>query len=405
MTSMMFASGAHAAGFALIEQNASGLGNAYAGQAAVAEDASTVFFNPAGLTKLEGRQVVGVLHYIAPSAIFSGEAYVNGVQSSVTGNGGDAGDPAFVPNFYYAMELGPDMRFGLGIGAPFGLATKYDTPWAGMTQAVYSHIKTININPSLAWKANEQLSLGVGLDWQLITANLTKAALPTAPYFEAKMSGEDKGSLGWNLGALWELDEATRVGLSYRSGIKHRLEGSLVKPLPLTSYTPVYAGLELPDMLSVSLFRRLNDRWELLADATRTGWSSFEKLEVRRQSDDGLEDFVEENWENVWRFSLGANYRQNERMTWRFGVAYDQTPVPDAVHRTPRMPDGDRTWLAVGGKYQVSKAGSVDVGYAHLFVRDVSIAHTEPSALGAVEINGTYDNQVDILSIQYTYKF
>ena len=164
----LLAGGAQAAGFALIEQNASGLGNAYAGQAAVAGDASTIFFNPAGLTELEGRQAVLAGHYIQPSAQFAGAS-----TPATVANGDDAGKPAFVPNAYYAMDVGPGLKFGVGLNAPFGLATEYDFPWAGMTQALLSDVKTINLNPSLAWRVNDRFSVGMGVNWQRIEAELS----------------------------------------------------------------------------------------------------------------------------------------------------------------------------------------------------------------------------------------
>lgn len=399
---MLCGGGAQAAGFALIEQNASGLGNAYAGQAAAAEDASTIFFNPAGLTELEGRQVAAAVHYIRPSAEFSGSATINGAPSPISGNGGDAGMPAFVPNFYYAMAIRPGLKFGLGVNAPFGLATEYDVPWAGMSQALKSDVKTININPALAWKASDAVSIGFGLDWQRMEATLTSSASPVVPV-EARMEGEDGGSWGWNTGALFQLGEATRLGFAYRSRIEHNLEGTL------NLLGPIKADITLPDTASLSLFHKLNGQWDLLADATWTGWSSFDKLEVRSALNPAIiATSVTENWQDAWRFSVGANWHMNDQWTWRFGVAFDQTPVPDAAHRTPRIPDEDRTWLALGGQYRFSKQGRIDVGYAHLFVKDAEIAHCEPETVCpafGVSLTGNYDNAVDILSVQYTHTF
>jgi long-chain fatty acid transport protein len=170
IVSVWLANPAQGAGFALIEQNASGLGNAYAGQAAVAEDASTIFFNPAGLTYVEGRQVVAAGHLIMPSAEFSDA----GSTLAIRGDGGDAGVTAFVPNFYYAMDVTPDLKFGLGVNAPFGLTTEYDDTWAGQVQAIKSDLKTVNVNPALGWRVNDRLSLGFGLNWQYIEAELTQ---------------------------------------------------------------------------------------------------------------------------------------------------------------------------------------------------------------------------------------
>lgn len=395
------ATGTQAAGFALIEQNASGLGNAYAGQAASAQDASTIFFNPAGMTAIEGRQVAGALHYIHPSAKFSGTATstIPGY-TAPTALGGDAGEPAFVPNAYYVMDLRPDLKFGLGMNAPFGLATEYDAGWAGQVHAIRSEVRTLNLNPALAWRLNDKVSVGLGINWQKIDAELTQFS-PTAAAVVV-MEGDDD-SWGWNAGVLVRMDDATRVGLSYRSQIKHELEGSL------NVLGPIRASITLPDMASLSLFHRPNSGWDLLADLTWTGWSDFKELRVLNANTGATTSLVTENWEDVWRFSVGANWRMNDLWTLRFGVAYDQAPVPDVAHRTPRIPDEDRIWLAIGGQYWMSRHGKLDIGYAHLFVKDANISHCEPENLCGtsvgVTLNGTYDNAVDILSVQYTHSF
>ncbi|MFA5083223.1 MAG: outer membrane protein transport protein [Hydrogenophilaceae bacterium] len=388
LAGLMLGGGAQAAGFALIEQNASGLGNAYAGQAAVAADASTIFFNPAGLTELPGRQVAGALHLIKPSAEFSG----------ATPDGGDAGSLAMVPSFYYAMDLAKDLKFGLGVGAPFGLKTEYDTDWAGRAGGILSDVKTININPTLAWRVNDKFSVGVGVDYQYIEAELTRAPYPVNhPYYAlvATMKGDDT-AWGWNLGALFKIAEATRIGVSYRSTMDYRLTGQVTYNLDPT-VVPIYADVKLPDVASLALFHQVDDRWSVMADMTWTGWSSFDRLAVMKSDNTGYADTpTDESWKDVWRFAVGATYRQDDQWSWRFGVAYDNTPVPDVAHRTVRIPDEDRTWVAVGGQYRASKQGKVDFGYAHLFVKDAELISP---------VAGTYDNAVDILSVQYTHTF
>jgi long-chain fatty acid transport protein len=381
---------AHAAGFALVEQNASGLGNAYAGQAASAQDASTIFFNPAGMTMLPDRQVVLVGNLIKPRAEFSGTSLIGG------GDGGDAGDLAFVPNAYFAFRLTPDVNLGVGVNAPFGLKTEYDANWAGRTQALKSELKTIIVNPSIAWKASESLSLGAGVSIQYIEATLTNAvgAPPGAP--TGAVEGDDYG-WGFNLGALWQLSGATRVGVAYRSEIDNTLEGSLGVN-GATVVDPVFADVTLPDSASLSLFHKMNERWELLADLTWTGWSDFDELRIVNSAGTPVTPPTTENWEDGYRYSLGANYRFDDKLTLRGGVAFDETPVPDA-HRTARIPDEDRTWIAIGAQYRFSPKSILDVGYAHLFVKDASIDE------GAVHLKGSYESSVDILSAQLTLNF
>ena len=388
----LLAGNAQAAGFALIEQNASGMGNAYAGQAAAAEDASTIFFNPAGLTHVAGRQVVVAGHLIAPSAKFTD----SGSTLAVRGNGGDAGTLAVVPNLYYAVDLTPDIKLGLGLNAPFGLTTEYDGTWAGQVQAIKSDMKTVNVNPTLAWRINEKLSLGIGLNWQYVEAELTQATGAGVNPAQASMEGDDT-SWGWNIGVLWDIDPASRLGLAYRAAISHRLEGTL----SILPGVGVYADLNLPDMMSLSYMRRISPRWDLLADVTRTGWSDFQKLEVRRQSNDAVVSSVDESWRDAWRYSVGLNFHPSREWTWRFGMAYDETPVPDAAHRTARIPDADRFWLAFGGQYRFDQSRTLDFGYAHLFVNDSSVNHVNNLTL----LRGTYSNKIDILSVQYTHNF
>lgn len=388
-----FADLGQAAGFALVEQNASGLGNAYAGQAASAQDASTIFFNPAGMTLLPDRQLVLAGHLIKPQAKFSGT-----VSPAIGGgNGGDAGDLAFVPNAYFAFRLTPDVHVGIGMNAPFGLKTEYDSTWKGRTEAIKSELKTINLNPSIAWKASESLSLGAGLSIQYAEATLSSATSGAIPPPVGTVKGDDYG-WGFNLGALWQLSDATRVGFAYRSEVDYKLEGSF-KVNGVTVVNPIHADLTLPDTASLSLFHKLDTRWDLLADVTWTGWSDFDALRIVNASGGAVSTTIE-NWDDTYRYSLGANYHLNDRVTLRGGMAYDQTPVSDA-YRTARIPDGDRTWIAFGGQYRVSDRSTLDFGYAHLFIRDTRINKTE----SGVTLSGTYEGAVDILSAQFTHNF
>lgn len=383
---------AHAAGFALVEQNVSGLGNAYAGQAAAATDASTIFFNPAGMTYLPDRQVVVAGHLIRPQAEFSGT-----VNPDIGGgNGGDAGDLALVPNAYLVYRLTPDIYLGVGLNAPFGLKTEYDSDWKGRTQAIKSEVKMVNLNPSIAWKAGESLSLGAGVSIQYAEATLTSSAGGAGV---ATVKGDDY-SWGFNLGALWQASEATRIGLAYRSEVEQTLAGDVGFSAAAMLNGPVNAYITLPDSASLSLFHKLDSRWDLLADITWTGWSDFRELRIVRTNGDVLGTPTEENWSDSYRYSLGANYHLNDKLTLRGGLAFDETPVSDAF-RTARIPDEDRTWIAFGAQYRLSRKSAIDVGYAHLFIRDAAIDKAE----NGVTLAGNYEASVDILSAQLTLGF
>jgi long-chain fatty acid transport protein len=385
------ASFAHAAGFALIEQNASGLGNAFAGQAAAATDASTIYFNPAGMTRLPDSQLVLAGSLIKPQAEFTGT-----VSPAIGGgNGGDAGDLSFVPNAYFAYRVTPDVRLGVGLNAPFGLKTEYDSTWKGRTQAIKSELKTINLNPAIAWQASESLSLGAGVSVQYVEATLTNSAGGAGL---ATVKGDDYG-WGFNLGALWQVSDATRIGFAYRSKIDNTLKGDVSFSVASALDGPLTADLTLPDSASLSLFQKLSPRWDLLADVTWTGWSDFDELRIVRTSG-ALLSVTPENWQDAYRYSVGANYHLDDKLTLRGGLAYDETPVSDAF-RTARIPDENRTWLAFGAQYRLSDKSMLDVGYAHLFIEDARINKKE----GVVTLSGTYESSVDILSAQWTLDF
>ena len=388
---------ADAAGFALIEQNASGLGNAYAGAAAVAEDASTVYFNPAGMTLLPDRQFVVAGHLIKPKTEFSGTVTPAAIGG---GQGGDAGDLAFVPNAYFAFRVTPQMHLGIGLNSPFGLKTEYDPGWIGRYQAITSELKTVNINPSVAYKVSDTLAIGAGLNLQRVEAELTNITGVGL----AKVQGDDYG-WGFNVGALWQLAPNTRLGLAYRSAIDYKLDGDVrFSGMPALN-GDITAKVTTPDSASLSVFHQLNAKWDVLADITWTGWSKFDKLAIYRTSG-ALLSSTPENWQDILRYSLGATWHVSDKLSLRGGIAYDEAPVSDR-YRTPRIPDGARTWVAVGGQYRLSRQGALDVGYAHLFVNDPGLDAAAPATLitPANTLKGDYQSQVDILSVQYTHSF
>lgn len=396
---------AHAAGFALIENSASGMGNAFAGAAAIAEDASTVFFNPAGMTYIEGSQVMGAIHFIKPRAEFNNDGSVG-----VTGNdGGDAGDLALVPNFYWVTNINEDVKFGLGVNAPFGLKTEYDDEWLGRFQAVKSELKTVNINPSLAFKVNDQLSLGFGLNAMYIKAELT-SQLNFGPFGEggSKVEGDDWG-FGFNLGAIYQATQDTRIGVAYRSKVKQRLEGDVKFDTPATLPAPfrpnegdIKAGVDLPETLSLSLFSRVNSKWDVMTDVTWTRWSNFEELRINRDNGQLL-SLTPENWENTMRYSIGANYHYNDNLILRGGLAYDEEAI-NTEYRTARIPGNDRKWLSLGLGYAINQNTHFDLGYSHLFVSDPKIDDNQLLD-GNGRLTGKYENSVDILSVQLSYSY
>jgi long-chain fatty acid transport protein len=409
----------HAAAFQLLEGNASGLGNAYAGSAAVAEDASTVFFNPAGMTLLPGRNVAFSVDLVRPQAEFSNRGSTNAFGQGAGGNGGDAGDWAAVPAGYMTWQLTDRVTAGLGIGAPFGLKTQYDSSWAGRFHAIKSEIKTVNINPSIAFKVNDVFSIGLGVNFQRIDADLTNAVNATAisgagATALGRIRGDDT-AWGWNIGAMFQLSPDTRLGASYRSRIDYKLEGTArfrgmnaggtaaAPTLNVLRGGDVTADVELPDTATFSVMQKISDRWTMLGDVSWTGWSTLQKLEVNRV--DGVNVTTEElKWRDTWRVAFGGTYAYTDALSLKFGLAWDQTPVRDTT-RLPRVPDEDRVWLSLGLQWRPNATSAVDVGYAHLFVKDAKVNNNGGNALGKGTLIGEYDNAVDILGVQYSARF
>jgi len=391
---------ASAAGFQLLEQNASGIGNAYAGSAAVAENASTIFFNPAGMTQLKDREISAGVSIVRPTFKFRNGGSNTGALST-TGNGGDAGSWAFLPNGYLSWALSKDLYVGVGVGAPFGLMTEYDNPWVGGAHSLKFDIKTYNINPSIAYRINDRVSIGGGINIQRMEAEYVKLAGATV--FGSGIKGTltaDDTNLGWNVGALFTLSPTTKVGLSYRSKVKHNLEGSLKTSGNVVSSNAASARVDLPDTFILSVTQALNERWEMLGDISWTGWSSIPGVNIVPAA--GATQVLDTRFRDTWRYALGANYRYSDTIKLKFGLAYDQTPVPSSNHRLVSLPDNNRTWFTTGAQIKVNKDSNVDVGVAYLNVPESHIDNT--TATGG-NVKGVYDARVWIFGAQYSMAF
>ena len=425
-----------ASGFALQNQTGSGNGNAFAGAAAAAEDAGTVFFNPAGMTLLgEGNNLSLAGTLIDRSIKFTDKG--SSANATALGqiaplpssdNGGDAGTLSLVPVGYWAHALNNQLWLGLGISPTFGNKTEYDFNFVGRNAGYYADMQQININPSLAYKLNEQISLGFGID---IAHNMTHfkqgypitaapnvnacAPLPTCAALNSANNYADiKGDAwgyGFNLGAMYALSPATRLALTYRSQIKFDLEGKYDANSPVAGGAvfgdhDIKATLKTPDSASLALSQKLSAQLELLAAATWTGWSIVDTIKVTDKNTGATITSLSYNFKDTWRYGIGANYQYNDQWKLRAGLAYDQAPVKSAEDRTMTLPDSDRTWLSFGARYTLSKASSIDMGYTHLFFKNASTARAVTTSLGTVEtIRGDIKTSADLFSLQYNQKF
>lgn len=399
MMLVAFSGVASASGFQLMEQNASGIGNAYAGSAAVAENASTIYFNPAGMTQLQGLSVSAGASAIRTSFKFSNNGTTSPTNAggglATGGNGGDAGGWGFVPNGYASMALTKDLYAGIGISSPFGLKTEYAPDWVGKYQSISFDIKTININPSIAYRVNEKVSLGFGVNWQQINAEYMRYSVLGG---QAKLSLDDS-AWGWNAGALFNLSPSTKVGVSYRSAIQYSTTGN-TRGISNNDNT---ARIRVPDTFIMSVSQQLSDKWVMLGDVSRTGWSSIPQVDIINSSSNTLQQTLDTQYRNTWRLALGANYQYSEGVKLKFGVAYDQTPVKDAEHRLTSLPDNNRVWFSTGAQYRISKSSTVDFGLAYLYLRDAKINNNQDPNRGVVI--GSYNGNVWIMGAQYSAAF
>jgi long-chain fatty acid transport protein len=414
---------ARAAAFYLQEQSVSGLGAAFAGQGAAARDASVLFYNPAGVSQLDGAQANIGVQIISPhtkvkddGTHFLGAAGTFGFAPG-NGFGGGEGDPlstTALPSAYIAAPVADDGRLwlGLGLAAPFGLASKYEDDFFGEHDATYSKLSTYDILPTVSWKPDALFSLGASLVIEYASADLINQALlpatngaPPPAFFvaerEQRLKGKDWG-YGGNFGATLTPAPGTALGFNYRTEIHHDLAGTA--SLQGVFDEDAHAKLNLPAIASASLAQKLGGKWTGLASASWFGWSSFDKIAPVEDNGTALPSDIQ-NYRDSWSFAVGAEYAYSPEWTFRAGYQHDQTPVRDG-YRTMSVPDGDRDWLALGATYAASKRLSFDVGGAYINVDEGSIDRVHGVGADIVEVKGhTDDAWIGILSAAVNYRF
>lgn len=397
---------ASAAGFQLLEQNASGLGNAYAGSAAVAENASTIFYNPAGMTQLQEHEISGGLVAVGTSFKFTDHG--SSVGSTLKGDGGDGGGWGFVPNGYLSWAVNKDLYLGVGVGAPFGMKTEYNDKWIGAAHSGSFDIKTYNVNPSIAYRVNDAVSVGGGVSWQRMSADYTKVyGISVAGVGSPEKLVLEGDGWGWNVGGLFTLSPATKIGVSYRSSIKYDLTGDINVNGLIGGANGINFGaktsLTLPDTFILSGTHQLDNKWQMLGDVSWTGWSSIPKLEILKTSGAPVLT-LDTQFRDTWRVAVGANYQYSEAVKLKFGVAYDQTPVKGEASRLVSLPDNDRIWFSTGAQWTPKKGSTVDIGISYLHLKDANINNDQTKS-GFGRVAGTYSDSAWILGVQYSLAF
>ncbi len=424
---LAYSASANAAGFYIQEQSVSGLGSAFSGSTTTLNDASTVYFNTAGMTKLEGTQVQGGVHLLIPNASLSdqgstGPAALGGLPIS-GGDGGNPYDPTPVPNGFVTHQINDQVWVGLSVTAPFGLANEYDSDWFGRFDSIKTELKMFDIQPSLAYKYSDKLSLGFGLNVQYVDGELTSAANPVAgggTEGVSSLEGDD-WSVGFSVGLQAEPIEGTTFGLNYRSQVKHDLEGKITSEGTTSADFEAAGGAELnlPDIATFGVAHKVNDKLTLQGQATWFGWNDFQ--EIRAVTDETISVIggafvvspgetvsnVVQNYQTTWAYAVGAEYEYSDDLTLRGGMQFDETPTTDEF-RTTRTPDGNRTWLSGGGTYKIDDRFSVDFAATYIWVAEQEIdviRNNSFSSAVATQVKAKSEGNVGIVAVGLNYKF
>lgn len=424
------AGSAHADSFAINEYSTSDLGRANAGRVTQTQDATAAFGNPALLTAFDRPEVT-----IGASRILGNAEYEDRGSTGLLGRPlGDDTDgflsDATVPHGHAVYPLGDRLALGLSITAPFGLATEYEREWPGRYQALDSELKTININPSVAYQLTDSFSLGAGVSAQRIDARLTSridfgavcydqlnpvacniaGVIPQQADGISEVEGDD-WSYGWNAGAAWSPHPDVTIGLHYRSQIKQDLEGKADFTVPANAQfltatgaftdTRGSASLDLPASTELGLKWQATDRATLYANAQWTEWSSLDELRVSFKNPVQPDTVEELNYEDAGRYGFGADYELSRQWTVRAGYAFDESPTQPEF-RTARIPDNDRHVFAAGATWSLSETWSIDGAYNRIIIED-----TDFEATGSFgdRVVGEYSGHADVLSLSATRRF
>lgn len=410
-----------ASGFALNEQSISGMGTGFAGRSSAADDASTVFGNPAGMSRLKRQQVtVGVAAIDASTNI----KHTSGTQTGT--NKGDMVPFTAVPMGFYVKPIDEHWAFGLGVYAPFGLVTDYENNFEGRNFGSKSEVKVITIQPTVSYAFNDKVSIGFGPTINRISGVLESALQPplSPNTSNAKIKGDDT-ALGYNIGILVQATDTTRLGLTYHSKVDYKLEG----------HTDVYAGagtagagtpfsvlksnrydaslkVTTPESLDLSVTQDMNDAWKLYAGTTWTRWSRLKDITVNNEgatraaggafAPAGLATIKEDqNWHDTWAYAIGTSYQLNKQWVLRTGLTFDQAPTNN-TDRSPRIPTGDRTIFSLGAGWSPTEDLTIDVAYSYLKEEKVNVNRS--NALGQT-YNAQYDNSANGFGVGATYRF
>ncbi|QLL11833.1 OmpP1/FadL family transporter [Pseudomonas chlororaphis] len=405
-----------ASGFALNEQSISGMGTGFAGRSSAADDASTVFGNPAGMSRLKRQQITGGV------AAIDASTDINDASGSRSGtNKGDMVPLTAVPMGFYVKPIDDQWAFGLGVYAPFGLITDYESGFQGRNFGSKSEVKVITFQPTVSYAFNDKVSIGFGPTINRISGTLESAlTTPLSPNDgNVQIKGDDVG-YGYNIGVLVQATDTTRVGLTYHSKVKYKLEGHTEvspgagTPGALLRGARYDASLDIttPESADLSVTQDLNDAWKLYAGATWTRWSRLKDITVQNEgvtasaggllAPGALSSIKEEqNWHDTWAYAIGTSYQLNKQWVLRTGLSFDQSPANN-TNRSPRIPTGDRTIFSLGAGWSPTEDLTIDVAYSYLKEEKVKV--NNHNTLGQ-SYSSEYENSANGFGVGATYRF
>lgn len=392
--SLAFTSSGFAAGFRLPDQDstAMGMAGAFVGQA---DNPSALWYNPSGITQLDGTTVAAGVMTITPVMKHENNDGSTDVSKRTT----------HLPVTLFAVhKMNDQVAFGLGITNPFGLSTNWSDTSATSQVATFSKIVSIDINPNVAYKASDRLSFAIGIDYIKLEATMEKLLMGV---YNFSLQGDGYG-WGANAGALWKATDRLSVGLSYRSKVKIDVDGTAkVEAMGLSN--SAQTNITLPDLMQVGVSYKASDNLTMNADLDYTGWSSYDKLTVTSDTIyylTGTNTSTEEKqWKNTLTFRIGGQYKLSEQWKARAGFVYDQNPVPDDYFDT-RVPDSDRQGITIGGGY-ANGAMTIDAAYMYLKFKNRTITNSlaDDTTMTTTALNGTYTSEAHIVGVTVAYKF
>ncbi|MGH8450726.1 OmpP1/FadL family transporter [Pseudomonas sp.] len=405
-----------ASGFALNEQDVAGMGTGFAGRSSSADNASTVYGNPAGMARLEGQQITGGV-----AAIDASTDIKNAGGRSSGSNKGDMVPFTGVPFGFYTNKLNDQWAIGFGVYAPFGLVTDYETGFQGRSFGSYSKVSVITLQPTVSYAFNDRVSIGFGPTINRISGKLeSELALtpnPAVPNTNITIKGDDT-AVGFNVGVLVQATDTTRVGLTYHSKVSYKLEGHTEVTAPTPTAAVLASGrydaslkIDTPESYDLSVTQDINDAWKVYAGSTWTRWSRLKDITVNndgvtRAGGAAAPQIVgtisePQNWHDTWAYAVGTSYQVTKQVVLRTGLTFDQSPTNN-TDRSPRIPTGDRTIFSVGLGYQVMPNMIVDLAYSYLKEEPVKV--NKSNALGS-SYSAKYENSANGFGLGVTYKF